>query len=179
MISQVKALPKVLIFSEIRYYIFSLAFAGLSVLTPAIFHQFNLAGAKFLPMHIFVLLAGLLFGWRAGLLVGTLSPLISYGLTQMPALNILPEIIMELGTYGLVTGLLREKKLNIWISLLSAMVLGRLARLLFVLISESETNLLNYLQMGWPGVVLQLALIPLAVYLLQKFFFKKNNEKTI
>jgi niacin transporter len=179
MLAQTKVFPKVLSFNQAKYYIFSLVFIGLSVLTPAIFHQFNLVGAKFLPMHIFVILAGLLFGWRAGLLVGVLSPLMSYGLTHMPALTILPEIVLELGVYGLIAGTLMEKKLNIWISLLSAMVLGRLARLLFVLFSGLETNPSDYFIIGWPGVVLQLVLIPIVVYLLQKFFFKKNNEKTV
>lgn len=174
---QTKAFPRVLSFSQAKFYIFSLVFTGLSVLTPTIFHQFNLAGPRFLPMHIFVILAGLLFGWRAGLLVGVLSPLMSYGLTRMPAMAILPEVVLELGVYGLIAGLLAERKINIWISLLSAMILGRLARVLFVLISDSETSPLNYFQLGWPGMVLQLALIPLIVYLLQKFFFK--NGKTI
>ncbi len=177
MFTQTKTLPRVLTFSEARYYIFSLVFIGLAVAAPSVFHQFNLAGAKFLPMHIFVLVAGLLFGWRTGVLVGVLSPLMSYGITHMPSMVILPEVVLELGIYGLAAGLLREKRLNIWAALLGAMVIGRLARLLFVLGFGLKTDPLYYFQISLPGILLQLALIPVAVYLLQKFFFK--NEKTI
>lgn len=177
MFTQTKTLPRILTFSQAKYYIFSLVFVGLAVAAPSVFHQFNLAGAKFLPMHIFILMAGLLFGWRTGVLVGVLSPLMSYSVTHMPPMVILPEIVLELGIYGLAIGLLREKKLNIWVVLLGAMLIGRLARLLFVLGFGLETNPLHYFQISWPGMLLQLALIPVAVYLLQRFFFK--NEKTI
>ena len=57
MFTQTKVLPKVLTFSQVKYYIFSAVFVGLAVATPAIFHQFNFAGPRFLPMHIFVRLA--------------------------------------------------------------------------------------------------------------------------
>jgi len=176
MFAQTKVLPRILTLSQVKYYIFSAVFTGLAVVTPTIFHQFNLAGPTFLPMHIFVLIAGLLFGWRTGLLVGLLSPLMSYSITHMPPLAILPETILELGVYGLAIGLLRERNLNIWVSLISAMVLGRLARLVFVLVFGLHTNFLQYLQMSWPGIALQLVLIPAVIYLLQKFLFKKDGK---
>lgn len=177
MFTQTKALPRVLTFIQVKYYIFSAVFVGLAVVTPTIFHQFNLAGPKFLPMHIFVLLAGILFGWRTGLLVGLLSPLMSYGLTHMPPMAILPETILELAVYGLTIGLLREKNLNIWGALLGAMILGRLARLAFILAFGLHTDFSKYLQMSWPGIILQLALIPVIIYLLQKYLFKKSETK--
>ncbi len=170
MFTQTKALPKVLTFSQVKYYIFSAVFVGLTVVTPAIFHQFNLAGPRFLPMHIFVLLAGLLFGWRTGLLVGLLSPLMSYSLTHLPPMAILPETILELAVYGFAAGFLRERGLNIWVALFSAMILGRIARMAIAFDA-------SFIQMSWPGIVLQLALIPAVFYLLQKFLFKKSETK--
>jgi niacin transporter len=175
-LTQTKTLPKVLSFSEAKYYIFSLTFVGLAVFTPWLCHQLNLAGAKFLPMHFFVMFAGFLFGWRTGLLVGVLSPLMSYSITHMPPMAILPEVILELGVYGLAIGLLREKKLNIWAALFGAMILGRLVRLLFVLGLGFETNPLWYFQISWPGIALQLASIPIIIYFLQKFLFKENEK---
>ena len=177
MFAQTKVLPKVLTFSQVKYYIFSVIFVGLAVVTPTIFHQFNLAGPKFLPMHIFVLIAGLLFGWRTGLLVGLLSPLLSFSITHLPPLAILPETILELAVYGLAIGLLRERGLNIWFALLGAMILGRLARLAFIFVAGSQANPRAFLQTSWPGIVLQLALIPVVFYLLQKFLFKKSETK--
>ena len=177
MFTQTKVLPKVLTFSQVKYYIFSAVFVGLAVATPTIFHQFNLAGPTFLPMHIFVMLAGLLFGWRTGVLVGLLSPLMSYGITHLPPMAILPETILELAVYGLAAGLLREKSFNVWFALLGAMILGRLARLAFIIAAGSEANPWMFIQMSWPGIVLQLALIPAVVYFLQRFLFKKSEPR--
>lgn len=171
MFTQTKALPKVLTFVEAKYYIFSATFVASAVFFPWLLHQFHLAGPIFLPMHLFVLIAGFLFGWRTGVLVGLLSPLMSYSITHMPPIVILPEVILELGVYGLAIGLLREKGLNIWITLLGAMILGRIIRMAIAF----DTS---FIQMSWPGILLQLALIPVVIYLLQKFFFKRD-EKTV
>lgn len=179
-IYQTKVLPKVLSFSQAKYYIFSVVFSGLAVYIPWILHQFNLAGPKFLPMHFFIMIAGFLFGWRTGLLVGILSPLMSYSISHMPPIFILPETVLELAVYGLTIGLLREKKLSIFVALPLAMVAGRLARLIFVMSFGLKTNFLEYLQMSFPGIALQLLLIPVVIFFLEKYIFPaiKENRRT-
>lgn len=174
--TQTKRLPHILILSDIKYYIFSLSFVGLAVFTPWILHKFQILGPQFLPMHFFVIIAGFLFGWRTGLMVGILSPLMSYSISHMPPLVILPETILELAVYGLVIGLLRERKINILFALPLAMVAGRIARLLLAFGMGLNTNPMQYFQMSWPGIVLQLALIPLIIFLLEKVFFKKIDR---
>ena len=141
-------------------------------------------------MHIFVLVAGLLFGWRIGLTVGLLTPLVSYAISGMPGLTILPQIIVEIASYGLVAGVLREKfhLRGIW-SLLGAMIAGRLALLLTVLIVflggviysplGLETNpfavLWSVVRQGWPGIVIQLVAIPLIIKLLATLVNKNSR----
>lgn len=180
-----RSFPKVLKYADIRSYVFTAVFVSLAVATPRVFHQFHLAGPTFLPMHIFVLVAGLLFGWRAGLAVGLFTPLASYAVSGMPVLANLPQIVVELSAYGLVAGLLREK-LNwrvIW-ALLGAMVAGRLALLLTVsliyLFGEvysplgAEANplavLWSVIRVGWPGILIQLLSIPLLLKILERLF---------
>ena len=176
-------LPLLLKYTDIRSYALIAVFVLLNVLVPWVFHQFHLAGPTYLPMHIFVLIAGLVFGWRAGLIVGALTPLVSYGVSGMPALTILPQIIVELATYGLVAGLLREK-LNlsaIWL-LLGAMIAGRLALCLVAsaiylgvgeiysplgLESSPLSAVWSTVKQGWPGIILQLAMIPLGIWLVE------------
>lgn len=181
-------LPLLLKYTDIRSYIFTSVFVSLSVLVPWVFHQFHLAGPTFLPMHIFVVIAGLLFGWRAGLIVGFLTPFVSYSVSGMPALTVLPQIVVELSTYGLVAGLLREKlNLSVVWSLLGAMIAGRLALCLAVLVIYLgvreiysplglESNPLivvwSTVKQGWPGIFLQLALIPLCIWLVVKLRIK-------
>lgn len=179
MFTQTKALPQVLDFSEAKYYIFSSAFTAAAVFFPWLAHQFNIAGQVFLPMHIFILAAGFLFGWRTGLMVGILSPSLSYFLTQMPATMLLPQVILELAVYGIAIGLLREKDFNIWISLLFAMVLGRSARILFILFFVPGMDALRFISISLPGIILQVALTPLIVHFIREFISKKDNVQRI
>lgn len=76
-----KSRPIVLKFTDVRSYIIAAVFILLDVLVPRLFHSFHLAGATYLLMHIFVLMAGLLFGWCAGLIVGLLTPISSYAVS--------------------------------------------------------------------------------------------------
>jgi niacin transporter len=171
-------------YNNIRSYILTVAFVMLAISMPWVFHQFYLAGPTFLPMHIFVLIAGLLFGWRAGLIVGLLTPLVSYFISGMPVLNVLPQIVIELSAYGFIAGILREKYnlRTIW-SLLGAIVGGRIALLLTILViyfiaGESYSPLgleanpfasfWSVVKQGWPGIVIQLAFIPTIIWLVGK-----------
>ncbi|MBA7695421.1 hypothetical protein ES703_104049 [subsurface metagenome] len=189
-ISKPQPFPVVLRYTDIRSYVFTLVFVLLDVLAPWVCHQFHLAGPTFLPMHIFVLLAGLLFGWRAGLIVGFLTPLTSYAISGMPVLRILPQILVELSTYGLVAGILREKlNLRVIWSLIGAMISGRLVLCLAVLsvsliVGESYSPLgleanpfivvWAVIKLGWPGIVIQLASIPIVIWLVGKFAAQKS-----
>ena len=182
----------ILNYTDIRSYIFTAVFVLLNVAVPWVFHQFHLAGPTFLPMHIFILVAGLLFGWRVGLMVGLLTPLASYAVSGMPLLPVLPQIMIELSVYGLVAGILRERfnLRAIW-SLLGAMMAGRLALLLAVLVIYvivgkvysplgPEANPLlvvwSVIKQGGPGIVIQLAFIPVVIWLLGKLTAKTSKS---
>lgn len=182
--------PKALTFTDLRSYLFTATFILLAVATPWSFHQFHLAGPTFLPMHIFILLGGLLFGWRAGLAVGLFTPLASYAITGMPVAAVLPQIVVELSCYGLAAALLREKlNLNVIWSLLGAMVAGRLALLLTVSILSLSGTIHSPLgvevspfavvgsvvEQGWPGILMQLMFIPIIVRLLGKLLSYREN----
>lgn len=177
MLVKSKTLPEILTFSETKYYIFSAVFVFSTVLFPWLAHQFHIAGPKFLPMHFFVMIAGFLLGWRAGMMIGAISPMLSYGMSHMPPIAILPEIMLELAVYGFAIGILREKNFNILAALLSAMILGRFARFLFVLLFGLQTNPLEYFRMSLPGIILQIVLIPIVIFLLQGFLFKKGETR--
>jgi len=171
-------------YNDIRSYVFTTAFVILAVFTPWVFHQFHLAGPTFLPMHIFVLIAGLLFGWRAGLVVGLFTPLMSYFISGMPVLNVLPQIVIELSAYGFIAGILRQKYnlRTIW-ALLGAIMGGRMALLLAILViyfigGESYSPLgleanpfasfWSVIRQGWPGIAIQLISIPPIIWLVEK-----------
>ncbi len=163
-----------------KTFFFVSVFTTLSVLTPMVAHYFGgvAAGRLFLPMHFFVLAAGLLLGWRAGLAVGILTSLLSYYLTSMPLVAILPFIVIETASYGFFAGWLNEKVKNIWVSLPGALVLGRIFLALAIVLLPTKLiasqYVLDAIGAGWRGILLQIILVPVAVMMLGKFL---QNEK--
>ena len=82
--------------------------AALGVVLPVALHSIPNAGSILLPMHIPVLLCGLVCGPVYGLGCGVLTPLLSSLITGMPPAAVLPSMLCELAAYGLAAGLLRD-----------------------------------------------------------------------
>ena len=149
----------------------SALYLAMAIILPIAFHQFGIAGRIFLPMHIPILICGFTVGPTAGIIVGLIAPILSHLLTGMPPLYAVPLMSMELPLYGLVAGITyRNLKLNIYVSLILAMIFGRLAFALglFVLGMFME---LPYgpaqffatggaVVSGLPGILLQIVIIP-------------------
>lgn len=159
----------------------SALFIALGIVLPFFTGQVPHFGNMLLPMHIPVLLCGFVCGSPYGMLVGGIIPLLRSLLFGRPIL--LPTAIamaVELATYGAVTGLLyrrlKNHKLGIYLSLLCAMLAGR--------VTWGLTSLILYRILGnpftWeifaaeafvnaiPGIIVQLVLIPAVLYLLKK-----------
>ena len=75
--------------SQVKRAMITAVCIALCVVLPMAFHSIQNAGAIFCPMHIPVLLCGLLVGWPYGLLCGLAGPLLSSLLTGMPAMGYL------------------------------------------------------------------------------------------
>ncbi|MEE9442065.1 MAG: ECF transporter S component [candidate division Zixibacteria bacterium] len=144
-------------------------FIALGIVFPIVFHQFGLGGRIFLPMHIPVLLAGSICGISSGLLVGIICPGLSFLLTGMPPSYAVPLMTAELGFIGITAGLIFHKfKLNIYIALIAALIVGRLgfalALLGLSLFLDMPYGLPEYFGgaviTGIPGIAVQLIIIP-------------------
>lgn len=166
--------------SYVKRSIITATCIALSVVLPMAFHSIQNAGSIFCPMHIPVLLCGLICGPAFGLLCGLVGPLLSSLFVGMPPMAYLPPMMVELAVYGLVCGLMinliRTKKLyaDLYISLVIAMVAGRIiAGIAKALIFSTGSYSLavwttSYFITCWPGLVIQLALIPTIVFALMK-----------
>jgi len=153
----------------------SALFLALALVLPVSLHAFsNIGGRIFLPMHIPVLLAGFLIGPASGLVVGLLSPGLAHLITGMPPSYAVPLMSLELPLYGLVAGLTyRRLHLNIFISLIVAMIVGRLmfglGLLVLGLFMELPYTAVVFFSVGGPlvsglpGIVIQMFLIPVVV----------------
>ena len=134
-----------------------------AVALPSVCHLMNLSFRTSLPMHWPVMLAGLAYGWRSGLAVGFISPLVSFAISGMPAPMALPLMCPELTVYGFAAGFARQNlRLNGYIALMSAAIAGRLAY------AACATFLLNIpitatcaaLTPGLYAAIAQIALLP-------------------
>jgi len=187
-----RSLPLSLDLTNIRTYGIIAAFTVLSVLTPWLFHQYPTAGPTYLPMHFFIFAAALTCGWQAGAIVGLLTPFASFFVSGMPAITVLPQIAVEVTFYGIIAGLLRQKlNLRVVWSLLGGMIGGRIALLITIFIVQAITGHIysplgptatpftavwKTVSQAWPGMLIQLALIPLAFWLVARFTAGKQTE---
>ncbi len=151
-------------------------FTALGLLLPSVFHMFSLGGTIFLPMHIPVLLCGLVCGWQYGALVGFIVPLLSSAFTGMPPMfPVAIAMAAELAAYGAVSGFL-SKKNNVVISLVGAMLAGRavsgIANAVLMGVAGKPFMLSGFLTGAFvtalPGIIIQLIAIPLVMIALTK-----------
>ena len=155
-------------------------FISIGVVLPMVFHAFPDGGRVFLPMHIPVLLAGLIVNPIFGLIAGVLTPLISSLLTGMPPVMMLPAMVCELAAYGLVAALcmkyLKVKNYTgkLYLSLVIAMIAGRIVS---GLVNAFIFNLGHYTMQMWlagsfvtavPGIILILVIVPILVMALKR-----------
>lgn len=157
--------------TTVKKTVLSALCVALCVVLPMAFHMIPNAGTIFLPMHIPVLLCGLLCGWQYGLLCGLAGPLIASLTTGMPPAAILPAMMVECAVYGCTAGLLMARLHNkrvyqkLYISMVSAMVLGRIVSgIAKALIFAPGTSFTAWATVSFvtclPGIAIQLTLIP-------------------
>ena len=120
-----------------------------------------------LPMHWTIFAAGLLYGWRGGLIAGLSAPCLSFMMTGMPVAMALPLMVPELAVYGLVSGILREKtKINQFVILLAASAAGRITYLAFALVLGRVENLTQFAAKAFlPGAIAALAIIAVVPFM--------------
>lgn len=154
-------------------------FLALAYVMPFLTGQIPEIGAALCPLHIPVLLCGFICGWPWGLAIGFVAPLFRSLTLGMPSL--FPQAVcmaFELAAYGAVAGLMHKllprKKGFIYVSLIAAMLVGRLvwgaAMMVCVGISGGAFTFAAFVAgaftKAFPGIIIQLILIPILVILL-------------
>ena len=147
---------------------------ALAIVLPFLTGQIPQIGNMLLPMHIPVLLCGLICGWQYGALIGAILPLLRFALFSMPPLY--PTALamaVELCIYGLAIGFIysmfkKQGIIPVYISLVVAMILGRVVwggSMTVLLAMKDNTFTTSAFLAGAvlnaiPGIILQLLLIP-------------------
>jgi len=174
--------------SKLTKLIFSAMFLALALVLPFLTGQIPMFGKMLCPMHIPVLLCGFFCGPWFGGAIGLIAPLLRSSLFGMPQL--FPEGIamcFELCAYGFIAGLLYtylpKKPVYVYVSLISAMLTGRIVwgvvRVIFYGV--------GHIPFGWtafvtgafvkavPGIIVQIVLIPILVITLRKPLLRIGN----
>ena len=154
---------------------------ALCMVLPFLTGQIPEIGSKLSPMHIPVFLCGFLCGWPWALAVGLIAPPLRFLLFGMPP--IFPTgaaMMLELAVYGAASAvffkLLPKKPASVYLALVIAMVLGRMAwgaaRWLLMAFGSGAFTFQAFLAGAfldaWPGILCHLLIIPPIVLALKK-----------
>ena len=164
-------------------------FLNLGLVLPFFTGNIPAFGAMLLPMHLPVLLCGIILGPRYGVLVGLILPLTRFLMVGMPPL--FPTAIsmtFELAAYGGIIGILYGKLPktipNLYISLIGAMLVGRVvwaaARTVLLGVMEIPFSFELFLAGAFinaiPGIILQIVLIPVLILALKKAGWERRPQ---
>ena len=166
-------------------------FMAIGIVLPFFTGQIPQIGKMLLPMHIPVLLCGLICGWQYGLIVGFVMPFLRYSMFGMPVL--FPtgiSMAFELATYGMASGLFYSRSrwqcvISLYRSMVAAMLAGRIvwAFVQMVLLGTGEGGFTLQMFMAGaflntvPGIILQLVLIPGIMVALNRTVLVQYTEK--
>ena len=146
---------------------------ALGFVLPFFTGQIPQIGSMLCPMHLPVLLCGLLCGWKYGLTVGFLLPLLRSVTLGSPPMFSAAAMAFELAAYGFLAGFLYARSRwqclrALYRCLIAAMIAGRLvwgaACVVLLGLGKLEFSWQAFLSgavlSAIPGIVLQLLVIP-------------------
>ena len=168
----------------------SAMFIGVGLVLPFLTGQIQQIGNMLLPMHIPVMLCGLICGWQYGLAVGAVLPLIRSFLFTMPVLY--PSAVamsFELATYGFVIGLMftcakwkcvKSLLRCLFVSMIAGRIVWGLVTTILMGFSADHFTLYAFVTGAFinalPGILLQILLIPSVMLLLDKIHIHKFSS---
>ena len=157
-------------------------FLSLGLMLPFLTGQIPEIGNMLLPMHIPVMLCGLICGWKYGLSVGFIVPLLRSLIFTKPVFY--PNAVamaFELAAYGLIIGLVYHCSKwqcirSLYRSLIASMIGGRLVwgavQMLLLGVGKNGFTISMFLSGAFltaiPGIILQLILIPIIILALHR-----------
>lgn len=169
----------------------SVGLIALAVILPQIVHLAlgQPGGVQLLPMYLPVLIGGCLLGSKWAIMVGALSPVVSFAITSMigeamPALPRLPFMVVELAVFAVVSGLFSEKIYeNGWwafLAVILAQIAGRAVFLGSVAIFQSVVPftvqmIWSQILAGWAGLAIQAVMVPLLIIGIRAILVKAND----
>ncbi len=140
-----------------KTYLFAALFIVGNIVLPQLCHLLPMGGWIFLPIYFFTLVGAYKYGMKVGLLTAVLSPVINSLLFGMPALAVLPSILMKSILLAIAAGYIAHRYQKVSILALVAVVLlyqviGTLGE--WAMAGNLMTALQDF-RLGIPGMMLQ------------------------
>lgn len=168
--------------------ILSALFLAIGAVLPLLTMQIKEIGDSLLPMHLPVMLCGIICGLQWGGTIGLILPFLRSVTFGMPPLY--PNAIwmaFELMTYGLIIGLLYSKLPKkipyFYLSLIVSQIAGRIVwaitKSILLGLGNKPFTFAMFISGGFvdalPGIILQILIIPTIITLLNHKKFKTNR----
>ena len=174
---------------RVKNLVMAALFTAIGVVLPQAFHMIPNAGSIILPMHLPILICGMVAGGFYGAIAGALTVSLSILINGMPPLFPIGVcMIAELAVYGLVSGVAykalgcRMNRKRTYAALIIAMLAGRAVNGLAMTAAMGmagkaytmQAFLMGAFVTALPGIIIQLVLIPPVVMALEKTHLTAN-----
>jgi len=144
--------------TELKSYAFATVFVAGNIALPQVSHLLPLGGQMLLPIYFFTLIAAYKYGFITGLLTAVASPLINHFLFGMPAVEMLPILLIKSSLLAVAAAYMAQRTKEVRLSSMLLVILfyqgiGTLAELA---LTGSLFAALQDIRLGIPGMLLQL-----------------------
>jgi hypothetical protein len=157
--------------NQTRTYLFALLFVAGNVVLPQLCHLIPQGGLILLPIYFFTLVGAYKFGLRVGLLIAVLSPVVNHLLFGMPAVGVLPILLVKSTLLAVAAAWVARRYGRVTIPLLLLVVLSYqvLGGLVEWAMTGSLVAAVQDFRLGLPGLVVQV----LGGYVVLRWLMKK------
>lgn len=141
-----------------RAYLLSLAFIAGNLILPQICHLVPDGGKMFLPIYFFTLIASYKFGIRIGLITALLSPLCNHLLFGMPPISALPVLLIKSSLLAIAAAWVaqRSKRVSLLLVAFTVIAYQFIGSIAEYIISGSLLMALQDINLGFPGMIIQI-----------------------
>lgn len=146
-------------YDAVKTYVAAGLFVLGNIALPQLCHLMPQGGMVWLPIYFFTLVGAYKYGWRVGLLTAVLSPVLNSLLFGMPAVAVLPAILLKSCVLAIAAGLAASyfKKASLWALaavVLAYQVVGTLGE--WAMCGSFAVAVQDF-RLGIPGMLLQVA----------------------
>lgn len=145
-------------YSNMKTYLAASLFVLGNLAMPQLFHLIPQGGMIWLPIYFFTLVGAYKYGWKVGLLTAIFSPLANSVLFGMPAVTVLPAILLKSALLAMAAGcaasLFKKASLGLLLGVVLAyQVIGTLGE--WAMMGDFWLAVQDF-RIGIPGMLLQI-----------------------